>query len=95
MKTIRILTIAALTAGIALPTASYAGDDNLDRVLFRILEGNIGHSVLRDGYGGHRHVVRAGRDDDDDDGFRRGGRAFHRDDDDDDDGGRDRNDDDD
>ncbi len=94
MKTIKILTIAALTAGIALPTASHAGDDSLERVLLRILEGNIGHSVLRDSYGGNRHVIRADRDDDDDDGFRRGGRAFQRDDDD-DDGGRDWDDDDD
>lgn len=91
MKTIKILTLAVLTAGTALPAPSHAGDDS-GRVLLRILENQAGYRVLRDVHYGPRHVFRVHRRHDD--GVSRGKRAIHRDDDD-DDGRRRRNDDDD
>lgn len=95
MTTFKTLTLAAVMAGVALPASVQAGDDDLNRLLFRILQGNAGHHLLQDGHGGYRHAVRIYRDDDDDDGFRRGGRGHGRDDDDDDGGRRGWNDDDD
>ena len=88
MTLLKILSLSALTAGITLPTASFA-DDDLRQLIIRGLGGSPIYYILRDdddddggrrfvhGRRDHRDVFRDGgrgyvRDDDDDHGRRRG-----------------------
>lgn len=86
MTPLKTLTLTALMAGIALPTASFA-DDDLRRLLLRGHGGKPVHHVLRDDDDDKgRRFVHSRRDHRD--GFRHVRRGYFRDDDDDDRGRR-------